>query len=113
MSELRPLSAKEDFERVFRYGKALFLGDLSLKYAKTLPGQKAIRRFSFGKSKVFLASDRNRLRRTLIGALERSQNPLFTQYDMIFYAPKKLSKKPKIDPEALILALGDVLARQK
>jgi ribonuclease P protein component len=105
-------SAKTDFERVFRHGKTLFFDGLAVKYLKKAE-PRPVRRFSFGKGKVGLATERHRLRRRIQGALLRHAEPVLEGYDMIFYVPKKLGPKPNPDIEGLVKSLIRSLPKAK
>ncbi len=97
----------EGITRVFRQGRTLFFDTLA---AKVAPNREGVTRigFSFSKKKVPLAVSRNRLRRQILGALSGREG-MFAGYDMIFYVPKKLEKREKIDISGFLDRLAAAL----
>ncbi len=84
------LRTKDDFERVFRTGKPLFFGLVGCKIAKNSLGHLRIG-FSLSKKHLAKATDRNRLRRVIMGAclLELSEASKLRSYDIVFFTLKK------------------------
>lgn len=83
------LRKKEDFDRVFRFGKPLFFEEIGCKYL--LEAHSLRLGFSFSKKNLPLAVDRNRLRRVLSQAFYEYQAEWPKSGDILFF----LVKKPK------------------
>lgn len=83
------LRKKEDFDKVFRFGKPLFFEEIGCRYLKESP----LLRLGFSLSKKYLplAVDRNRLRRVLSQAFYERQEVWPKTGDMLFF----LLTKPK------------------
>lgn len=84
------LRKKEDFERVFRFGKPLFFSEIGCRY---LVNDKFLRLgFSFGKKHLPLAVDRNRLRRVLSEAFFEAKKEWPKSVDIVFFTVRKPKK---------------------
>ena len=88
------LRTKDDFERVFRTGKPLFFGLVGCKIAKNSHDHLRIG-FSLSKKHLAKATDRNRLRRVIMGACLRefSQEALTRSFDIVFFTTKKPTER--------------------
>lgn len=85
------LRKKEDFEKVFRFGKPLFFGEeIGCRYLKNeSPFQIG---FSFSKKHIPIAAKRNRLRRVIAAALSRRNAEQPEKGYMVFFCLKKPKK---------------------
>jgi len=91
------LRKKEDFAKVFRFGKPLFFKEYGCRYVKNSQENDRFG-FSFGKKYLKKAISRNRLRRRIIGVYQnRGYN--FKGVDMIFFLTKPVDKPNKADLE--------------
>ncbi len=97
----------EGVTRVFRQGKTLFFDAFGVKISPNREGKVRVG-FSFSKKKVPLAVSRNRLRRQIIAGMDGRKSS-FLGYDMIFYVPKKLEKKQKIDISGILASIAAAL----
>jgi ribonuclease P protein component len=86
------LRKKVDFDKVFRYGKAIH-SDLFI--LKILPNNLNYNRFAVIVSKKIStkAVERNRIKRILRELLKNSSNPLFQNVDAIIYTKKTIVNK--------------------
>jgi len=102
------LKKKEDFERVFRFGKTLFFEELGCRYQKNTSSFHI--GFSFGKKYIPLAVDRNRLRRRLSEAVYSLREQWPKKGDVIFFVNTKTSKeKPFIKVKERVEHLFQIL----
>lgn len=100
---------KEDFNQVFRSGKAIFFNELGLKYS--INHSKNLRLgFTFSKKYLPLATQRNRLRRLLSEAFFQLKNEWPTGVDIVIFAAKKAQK---VDSPTSLAAIKHFLKRIK
>lgn len=83
------LRKKEDFAKVFRFGKPLFLKPYGCKIAPNALGNDRLG-FSFGKKYAKKAVTRNRLRRRIVGVYNKRYN--FKGLDIVFFATSPVEK---------------------
>ena len=84
------LRKKEDFERVFRFGKPLFFSEIA---CRCLAGDPGVRLgFSFSKKHLPLAVGRNRLRRVLSEAFFQLKEEWPKGGDIVFFTVRKPEK---------------------
>lgn len=84
------LRKKEDFERVFRFGKPLFFSEIGCRYLLDRPTLRL--GFSFGKKHLPLSVDRNRLRRVLSEAFFQLREEWPKGGDIVFFTVRKPKK---------------------
>ena len=83
------LRKKEDFDRVFRFGRPLFFEEVGCRYLLDTPSIRL--GFSLGKKYLPLAIDRNRFRRVFSEVFYKHQEEWPQGGDILFF----LVKKPK------------------
>ncbi|MDD2766871.1 MAG: ribonuclease P protein component [Candidatus Moranbacteria bacterium] len=102
------LRKKEDFERVFRFGKTLFFEGIGCRYKKDTPSFHI--GFSLSKKYLPLAVDRNRLRRRLSEAVYSYKEKWPKEGDVVFFLTQKQSKeRPFIEIKKRIEDLFQIL----
>ncbi|MDP3957063.1 MAG: ribonuclease P protein component [bacterium] len=105
------LRKKEDFERVFRFGKPLFFSEIACRY---LAGSPALRLgFSFGKKHLPHAVDRNRLRRVLSEAFFQLKEEWPKGGDIVFFTVRKPKKTDMETARQIIKSLFQSVKKQK
>ena len=92
------LRKKEDFTRVFRFGKALFFNGYGCKYIKNDLENDRLG-FSFSKKHLKKAVLRNRLRRRMAGVYNKRYN--FKGLDIVFFTTSSQEKLETASIEAL------------
>lgn len=93
------LRKKEDFAKVFRFGKPLFFKSYGCKFLPNTAGNDRLG-FSFGKKYLKKAILRNRLRRRIVGVYNKSYN--FNGLDVVFFAVSPVEKIETADLELLL-----------
>jgi ribonuclease P protein component len=92
------LKKKEDFARVFRFGKPLFFKPYACKWVQNELGNDRLG-FSFSKKHAKSAVLRNRLRRRMVGLYNQGYN--FNGLDIVFFTTHPVEKLEIVDLEAL------------
>lgn len=105
------LRKKEDFERVFRFGKPLFFDEIGCRYLANAPTLRL--GFSFGKKHLPLAVDRNRLRRVLSEAFFQAKEAWPKSGDIVFFTVKKPNKMDIGMARELVKSLLERLTKAK
>lgn len=94
------LRKKEDFAKVFRFGKPLFFKEYGCRYAYNQQENDRLG-FSFGKKYLKKAVFRNRLRRRIIGVYQ-NKGYNFKGVDIVFFLIKPLSQTNRTDLEEFL-----------
>ena len=92
------LKKKEDFAKVFRFGKPLFFKPYACKWISNELGNDRLG-FSFSKKHAKTAIIRNRLRRRMVGLYNQRYN--FKGLDIVFFTTHHVEKLEMADIEAL------------
>ncbi len=93
------LKKKEDFGKVFRFGKPLFFKPYTCKYIPNELGNDRLG-FSFSKKHLKTAILRNRLRRRIVGLYNQRYN--FNGLDLVFFTTHPVEKIEMAHLEALL-----------
>lgn len=104
------LRKKEDFDKVFRSGKTLFLREIGCRY---LAGTRPVRLgFSLSAKYLPTAVARNRLRRVLSGAFFERRAEWPETGDIVFFAAKKFPGISMDEARSLVSALMEDLPQK-
>lgn len=85
----------DDIASVFRRGKGFHSPFFSVKYAEREAEQATRLAFSFGKKYLLRAVARNRLKRIIIGELQKVPDFFTLGLDVVFFLTKPVSLKDK------------------
>jgi ribonuclease P protein component len=105
------LRKKEDFDRVFRFGKPLFFEEIGCRYLLDTPSLRL--GFSLGKKYLPLAVDRNRLRRVLSQAFYEYKEEWPKGGEVLFFLIKKPKKKNIEQARQIMKILFEILNKNR
>lgn len=95
LSQQNRLKRADDIASVFRRGKGFHSPFFSVKYAEREAEQATRLAFSFGKKYLLRAVARNRLKRIIIGELQKVPDFFTLGLDVVFFLTKPVSLKDK------------------
>ncbi|OIP59114.1 MAG: ribonuclease P protein component [Candidatus Moranbacteria bacterium CG_4_9_14_3_um_filter_45_14] len=105
------LQKKEDFDRVFRFGKPLFFGEVGCRYLLDAPSIRL--GFSLGKKHLPLAIDRNRFRRVFSEVFYKHQEEWPQAGDILFFLVKKPKKVDTKQTEKIMQSLFQTINKNR
>jgi ribonuclease P protein component len=100
---------KDDFDRVFRFGKPLFFEEIACRYLADSPSLRL--GFSLSKKYLPLSVDRNRLRRVLSQAFYEHQSEWPKRGDVLFFLVRKPKKKSIIEARLIVEQLFQFIGK--
>lgn len=95
LSQQNRLKRADDIAKVFRQGTGFHSSFFSAKYSQRLGGEPTRLAFSLGKKHVPKAVDRNRIKRMIIGELQKVPDFFTIGVDVVFFLTKSVSSQER------------------